>query len=390
MRKIILKTLKKVGVVIVCLSVFTCQPNQKLSRQHEGVFFIDIDLSQELEILSSEIFKSVKTIILETRNESLIAHISEMQVFENRIFILDVIGRALLVFDTEGRFIRRIGGLGRGPGEYRNISDFTIDPVNSRILVAADGTIIQYNTDGEFIKSVRPENGIHFSFIQYFDEKIFVANRQPKENENLLYLIDVDTGKILDGFFDLEEDNLGWDGWTSSLVFFSRLYGTPKYMRKFMNVVWTLDDMTPYITFPSENFPNKSQLEEIKKLDIVEQSSRISLLPKISALTSFMETESTIMFTYLKSLQYNNLLYKKEEGKFFNVTFTNDLLHNGGHIHFLKCRDEKGNFYEFIGMEEFVHYRDALVNDLDKREQLLTLSDEANPIIFYYEVNDAK
>jgi hypothetical protein len=63
----------------------------------------------QLSMLSS-IFKKVKTIILETTDKSVIEGISNMQVFENYIFIIDSHApHELFVFDTAGQFVRMIG-----------------------------------------------------------------------------------------------------------------------------------------------------------------------------------------------------------------------------------------------------------------------------------------
>ena len=380
-----LKVAKSVCITIF-LIVYSCQTGQNISGQLDGKYFIDLDMSEQLEIRTSDIFKYVKTIILETSDECIIGRVSEMQIFDMKIYILDRIGRSLLVFDMEGRFIRRIGRLGRGPGEYASILDFTIDTANKRIFISDGRRIHKYTVDGLHIKSVQIEGSIWFSYIQYFDGIIFAANRNPKEDEKLLYTISSDTGEILDGYFTLADNNMGWNGWAPDMVFFNRLHGTPKYTRIFMNTIWSLDNMSPYITFPDENLPTKLQLEEIKRLDIIDQLPKIQILPKTSSITNYVESENLIIFLYSKQLNNRHLLYKKDDKKFYAANpFINDLVHNKSFPLNVKCRDESGAYYEVIEMEQFFLYKEHLIENLDKLEHLLALDIEANPVIFFYE-----
>jgi hypothetical protein len=43
-----------------------------------------------------------------------------------RIFVTDVGANAVRIFDRDGRFVRRIGGPGQGPGEFELISSLTV------------------------------------------------------------------------------------------------------------------------------------------------------------------------------------------------------------------------------------------------------------------------
>ena len=73
---------------------------------------------------------------LETNDECLIGAISNIEVFDNRIFILDRrFTESLYVFDMNGKFISKIGSKGSGPGNYVFPIDFTIDKENRRVVI---------------------------------------------------------------------------------------------------------------------------------------------------------------------------------------------------------------------------------------------------------------
>ena len=77
---------------------------------------------------------------------------------EDRIYVLDnpaIREYRLLAFDSNGRFIRQIGAMGRGPGEYLGISDFAIAPDSSLwIEDAVANNLIHYSKDLRHIGTV--------------------------------------------------------------------------------------------------------------------------------------------------------------------------------------------------------------------------------------------
>jgi hypothetical protein len=67
-------------------------------------------------------------VISGTNEDCMIGMIHELQVFDGCIYILDrAITKSLFVFDMEGRFIKKIGCFGNGPGEFIQPVDITLD-----------------------------------------------------------------------------------------------------------------------------------------------------------------------------------------------------------------------------------------------------------------------
>ena len=105
----------------------SCVVNQtQQDLTFDGDFYtIDLDEEKVESIPLTSIFKDVRTIILETREDCLIGRIESLQVFDERIYILDSRkAKSLFVFDMEGKFIQKIGSYGNGPGEYNEPLDF--------------------------------------------------------------------------------------------------------------------------------------------------------------------------------------------------------------------------------------------------------------------------
>lgn len=90
---------------------------------------IDINKAEVKDYIPmSIVFKSMKIIPLETNENSLIARINKIEIYNNWIFVIDNFkANALHIFDKEGNYIKQIGRKGSGPGEYKQLSTFTID-----------------------------------------------------------------------------------------------------------------------------------------------------------------------------------------------------------------------------------------------------------------------
>lgn len=106
----------------------------------------------------SSLIDSVVLIPLEATDQSLIGCIDKIICTDDWFYILDKrVAKSLFVFDAQGRFVRRIGQPGRGPGEYLEPSDFVVYPKENLIIVFDQfgRQLLYYGTDGTFQRNVR-------------------------------------------------------------------------------------------------------------------------------------------------------------------------------------------------------------------------------------------
>lgn len=98
---------------------------------------------------------SMQIIPLEATNESFITHVEKILLTsDKRIVILNSTG--ILLFDSNGNFLFRMGKIGRAPGEYQKIYDICLD---EQFLFAVDhnNNVLKYSLDnGQFIQQVTP------------------------------------------------------------------------------------------------------------------------------------------------------------------------------------------------------------------------------------------
>ena len=83
---------------------------------------------------------------------------------EERIFILDDKDK-LWVFDTDGKYVGRIGTQGPGPEEYSHASKFYVNESKGHIgiLDLTSNRVFRYTLDNKFINQIRFEFDLAFT-----------------------------------------------------------------------------------------------------------------------------------------------------------------------------------------------------------------------------------
>ena len=252
--------MEKLFSFFIFFAIFSCTPRQKQQVEqidplrNGGRYVVDLDGKKEESIPYSYIFKNMQTIILETSEDCLIGGIDELQVFDGFIYVLDKFSaKTLFVFDMEGHFIRKIGSVGNGPGEYIRLKDFTLDTENGFISLLDYGQQIhKYRLDGTFIGTVTPKlQDSRIDFIQFYKDRLYlsVSTWEPTPEKLLLLETEPSDGKILSSSIPIEH-NMGWakSFFTGHSFFISRMNAPPLYIHLFMGYIATVEkEITPYI-----------------------------------------------------------------------------------------------------------------------------------------------
>ena len=266
---------------------------------------IDFDKAKypDTRLLTSTLYKSAKIIPLETNKSCLIGDIGKIQVIDDFILIMDFQTNSLYVFDREGRFIRKIGGVGQGPGEYASIADVTIDKVNKTVYIEdgrlsrihkydiATGKFIQTITTASNASGARIHRLVH-SGGNLYAGAIF-SNHSP--DNFLLYSIDESSGKEKNNFLNVMEYSKGFSNLYSNQMFyryfFSRENGDAIFFQPFMNHVIeiTKDGVFSLLELKGKNMMTH---EESKKLydsfDIKEVTKR-NRINKYTRISKYVE-----------------------------------------------------------------------------------------------------
>ena len=396
-------------LLLIVFLFFSCSKRQTGFLPVGADYTIDLDGDKESSMPYSSIFKKAQTIILETGKDCMIGNINELQVFDGSIYILDShVAKTVFVFDREGRFIRKIGSLGSGPGEYIRVSDFTLDTEHRFIFLCDDANRIhKYQLDGTYIHSITlPISKATTCFIQYYKGILYasILAWEPAEDDYMLLGIDPNNGKILSRSLPLKY-NKGWAQlfFTGHSFFLSRLNSPPRYAQLFMDEVVSIgEDISPYIQLKSKNLVTEKDVEKLQEFwdkDFREVMNYFR--GKIWDVQSFVENDDFILFNYnyAGSMGYFTVLFHKETRTVkLAKKLSNDLVLRQGDDANSSMSAVFGKFsfsdtqgaYEVVSPRIFYKFLESLRNnecvpDLDKLDQLMQLNEESNPVIFYYE-----
>jgi len=108
-----------------------------------------------LQLKFESFFKRAE--LIQLSSDVIIGSISNIVITEEGNYIIsDPLGNAILIFSRNGKFLKKIGGAGSGPGEYRSPNCLSLDAWGN-IYVEDRGNrrVNIYNKDGEFKNSFK-------------------------------------------------------------------------------------------------------------------------------------------------------------------------------------------------------------------------------------------
>lgn len=163
----------KSSYVIIYLGLIICacsKEQTKLPIDYINTERINVDVSPQ-EILLSDLVKEVKYIPLSS--DFLIGEVKKIEYYNTKFYLMDQQAKVIGVFGLNGEFLYQIGDLGKGPGEYMEIQDFTIDRSTGNILIfdPVEMSLIFYDELGNYDHTVGIDFYINRMFVS--DDKIF-------------------------------------------------------------------------------------------------------------------------------------------------------------------------------------------------------------------------
>lgn len=105
----------------------------------------------------SRIVDDCELIQLETSDSSLFERVYHVGISDNYIAIHSYGRHPIKLFNRKGKFIRNIGAIGRGPGEFTSLYGIQLDEPNYRIYLtpfARADNILTYDLDGKFQQNI--------------------------------------------------------------------------------------------------------------------------------------------------------------------------------------------------------------------------------------------
>ncbi len=148
------------ALVLIC----SCQSPQKQNIP-TGEIHLELDPFNLPPISKlSELAKSVRIVPLETNSSCIMGSTEKIFVGKDHILISTRGGSKdeLIVFSKEGKFLNKIGSVGKGPGEYTDIRQFSAfeDSLVVYISPMMSRKVTKYSFDGSFLKEIPNPGGM--------------------------------------------------------------------------------------------------------------------------------------------------------------------------------------------------------------------------------------
>ncbi|MGE5458374.1 MAG: 6-bladed beta-propeller [Methanococcaceae archaeon] len=176
---------------LVCLSFFflsflVIYQSGSSQSGNENLIRLKADFAKTGSIKMSELFSEIRYIPLETNQECLIGSMN-IPVFGKEIIIKSHDNTSIFRFSEQGKFLNKIGSVGRGPGEYQDYCDVVLNGDTIYVVSNFSDNIICYSLDGVFLKNYHLNVGAHpKSLVQLRDKSFMVSLSNPSNLGNII------------------------------------------------------------------------------------------------------------------------------------------------------------------------------------------------------------
>lgn len=144
-----------VTLLIFLISTLSCTQSTKpeYSNSEGSVFQFNLgnSIDNPKTFPLSKIGSRLEYIALESKPECMLGEITKLALTDSFIFVSD--SRKLLQFRKDGKYNKRIGSVGRGPGEFRFVGDFCITDQDGKIFVLDGRQVVVFDYNGHYQRS---------------------------------------------------------------------------------------------------------------------------------------------------------------------------------------------------------------------------------------------
>jgi len=327
---------KEVLFIFVLLSIFYSCTNRSSSNYKplakENLILIDLNKNDKVSVY--ELFSEVEIITLETTSNSLLefpmGEPDRVIVDDEKYYFLDKKQQAILIFNHEGKFLKKMDYRGMGPKEYLSIHDFNINRFSKKIEVLSP--------EGRYINIYDPSGDI-FIERQYLPKDMPIVHYFQNLTPDIYAFLSC-AGSVEIVFYSRKDDtiiqsNYSLPEWISKTIFsisknpFYIFNDSLCFQQKYNGDVFTISPIN-YELYPRYcwNFGQQN-------FDI------LSTFPKDESINFYMELSNKISMKFAVLFQ----IYK-ENSKYYITRFKYKNRHN--HLVFDKFTNEYLLFEKFI------------------------------------------
>lgn len=374
--------------LIFVVFIIACNKSNKegipTSREVEKAIIIENVSDKPFENVN-ELLKMDSYAILSS--DVILGNIERVIYHNNNIYVFDSKDR-IICYNKDGSIKYKIDAKGKGPGEYPDIKDFSIDKLNNKINIFTKNiNIMSYSLkDGSYISTQKlkfiPRNVASYEGGNYF-YKPSDSHRRDKSTDYFYSLMWSEDGDDIDKRYfshDLEVANYNF---TLGNPFFyndSQLF----FINQFDDIVYSLKengDVSPKFQI---KLPNAATLLDVKQnpdlMDLLQSDYSLGI-------SDIFQCKHVLYFSFSKSGKINFAFYDLKNDK---------TLYCGQRVWPIPSK-ELLVYYPISGVTGNQFF--SLVNPfaiIDARKRnpevfppdLLNLKESDNPVLMFYDIKD--
>lgn len=362
--------------------LISCANRNRIDKTAEIIDFGELE-----SINATELISDYSYVRLESSESSLLGNISQIEIYNDKIYILDNKMNAFYVFAMDGKFIMKLEGTGNGPGEFISPHSFWIDKSGYVFILDRQlNRLLKYSLNNlEFAGDITLPAPSPLSFAVIPNQEVYIYYyplRQKELFSGKQFIVADSTGTVIRSFYDAPLMGKILHGSSANFYLFNDHIRTYPH---FCNQVYELsgDSLNSCYTFswgnlgfpPSELFQKYNSSGEVMKEILTGQNNWIRLLyvyeiPQILAVKYYVKKD-----LYLS-------IWDKNENKTINIKgdMIIDNLGIGGKFP-LPLTVCNGKFVGVINPFDVIKDK---VKDKCLVELLDGTSEEDNPILTFY------
>lgn len=242
--------------------------NPKTETSPNIIYQNQLQSLQSIPFGDSNYFDTCYFIKPEADSNSFIVEITQMEIFDNKIFIWDRQTEKVSVFNFTGKHLTNFGQKGRAPKEYSSLSGFCIHPHDSTIQLFDPlmGSVKKYSLKGEYINSIKHTNK-DLCFINKAQmlnsDKMFCYYSSNWEGNYVFSVIDISDYNQQEPILTYPYQSSKGRSYTLSNQPYVLFNNTITYIKPFSNTIYTYADQEskPYFTLQNKKDINYALLK---------------------------------------------------------------------------------------------------------------------------------
>lgn len=190
-----------VTIILLCSFQKKKTASERVIVNRNEVVVTNVDkVKDTIKLKLSDLLVSCEVVPLETRSESFISMAQRVAVSKNYIAVKDSERTPLKLFSRDGKYLRDIGAIGRGPDEYNiGLYGVQIDEANENLYLlpfAQAKNILVFGFDGK-AKTHIPLRFQQRKFKAFVDNGIVTVMGMPFKNDSAVVYQQTVGGKLI-------------------------------------------------------------------------------------------------------------------------------------------------------------------------------------------------